>query len=232
MKQKNYYNILGVSETATYFEIKRAYYHLCKKYHPDINPDTTEKFKEINEAYETLINPTKRKSYDNSLNNTEYQSSYSEYTHSANTEYYQNPENEPIYTILSNFSKFKFETAINAIWKRNIFVLYGNSILYAFISILSIINCITKWFKKSILPNKTPKTDWLNHIYSQIKYTKLYSLLMRVITLSTISACKTIYLTFKITMFIYSHIIKPLLIPLAIVLASIIFSKNNNKKYY
>ena len=46
MKQKNYYAILNISETATYSEIKRAYYSLCKKYHPDINPDTAEKFKE------------------------------------------------------------------------------------------------------------------------------------------------------------------------------------------
>lgn len=61
---KNYYDILGVSKTASQDEIKKAYRDLCKKYHPDRNGGDDTKFKEINEAYETLGDPEKKKQYD------------------------------------------------------------------------------------------------------------------------------------------------------------------------
>lgn len=64
---KNYYDILGVSKTATDDEIKSAYRKLAKKYHPDLNKDNEEahkKFTEINEANEVLSDKTKRANYD------------------------------------------------------------------------------------------------------------------------------------------------------------------------
>lgn len=61
---KNFYDILGVKKTATQDEIKKAYRELCKKYHPDKNGGDDTKFKEVNEAYETLGDETKRKQYD------------------------------------------------------------------------------------------------------------------------------------------------------------------------
>lgn len=66
MAKKDYYDILGVSKDASDDEIKHAYRKLSKKWHPDINkaPDAEEKFKEINEAYETLSDPQKRANYD------------------------------------------------------------------------------------------------------------------------------------------------------------------------
>jgi curved DNA-binding protein len=66
MDYKDYYQILGVSKDADEQTIKRAYRDLALKYHPDKNPssDAEERFKEINEAYEVLGDPTKRSKYD------------------------------------------------------------------------------------------------------------------------------------------------------------------------
>lgn len=62
--EKNYYSVLGVSETATEKEITRAYRKLAKQYHPDTNPGSEEKFKEITAAYDVIGDPPKRKEYD------------------------------------------------------------------------------------------------------------------------------------------------------------------------
>lgn len=67
MSKKDYYEVLGVSKTASEDEIKKSYRKLAKQYHPDKNPDDKEaetKFKEISEAYEHLSNQEKRNKYD------------------------------------------------------------------------------------------------------------------------------------------------------------------------
>ena len=63
--KKNYYDVLGVSKNASQDDIKKAYRSLSKKYHPDRTGGDDSKFKEINEAYDTLGDETKRREYDN-----------------------------------------------------------------------------------------------------------------------------------------------------------------------
>jgi len=62
---KDYYNILGVSRNASSDEIKKAYRNKSKQYHPDVNPDGGEIFKEVAEAYDVLSNEDKKRQYDN-----------------------------------------------------------------------------------------------------------------------------------------------------------------------
>lgn len=67
MPQKDYYDILSVKRKATPDEIKRAYRKLAKQYHPDRNPNdkgAEARFKEVQEAYDTLSDPKKRQRYD------------------------------------------------------------------------------------------------------------------------------------------------------------------------
>jgi DnaJ-class molecular chaperone len=67
MEFKDYYSTLGVAKTATEKEIKTAYRRLARKHHPDVNPGdkaAEARFKELNEAYEVLGDPDKRKKYD------------------------------------------------------------------------------------------------------------------------------------------------------------------------
>ncbi len=66
MNKRDYYEVLGVSKTATDAEIKSAFRKLAKKYHPDVSKEenAAEKFKEAQEAYAVLSDPEKRKRYD------------------------------------------------------------------------------------------------------------------------------------------------------------------------
>ena len=64
MAQRDYYEVLGVSKTATADEIKRAYRKLAMEHHPDKHGGDDAKFKEIGEAYETLKDDSKRAGYD------------------------------------------------------------------------------------------------------------------------------------------------------------------------
>src|SRR3989338_10469702 len=61
---KDYYNVFGVEKGATKDEIKKAFYKLAHKYHPDKKEGDEKKFKEVNEAYQVLSDEKKRTQYD------------------------------------------------------------------------------------------------------------------------------------------------------------------------
>src|SRR5205814_5589122 len=67
VQYKDYYEVLGVPRTASEADIKKAFRKLAREYHPDVarnKKQAEEKFKEVNEAYEVLGDPAKRKKYD------------------------------------------------------------------------------------------------------------------------------------------------------------------------
>src|SRR6266511_774161 len=66
-KKRDYYEVLGVTRSASQEEVKRAYRKLAVKFHPDKNPNdphAEEKFKELGEAYDVLMDADKRAAYD------------------------------------------------------------------------------------------------------------------------------------------------------------------------
>lgn len=92
--EKNYYDILEINKNASQEIIEKAYKILVKKYHPDLQEANLknkyeEKIKEINEAYEILSDPEKRKNYDltlknNEISNEDYNNLYNENVHLKN----------------------------------------------------------------------------------------------------------------------------------------------------
>lgn len=228
--KNNYYEILGISKNASSDQIKRAYYTLSKKYHPDINPKTANLYRNINDAYNTLKNPLKRKEYDELLElgafdtNTETTTEFSyKDTYYTNPEYYQDPSKEPIVNILDDFWKYRFENATNAIWKRNVFVIICNFFL-CFIVLFSILtNRIVKVFNKNGIQFKNKiKNIWLNYIKEAINENKLFRYTCWTGFLGILSTSKLIYHTFNIIYWIFAKVIKYFLIPIAIIIASLL----------
>ncbi len=106
---KDYYYILGLTKTSSTEEVKKAYRKLSLKFHPDKNGGDeffTERFKEIQEAYETLIDTAKRKVYDEKDNSPSFKQNNNGYNFNPEIEYFK-----------ANKTAFEFEEAITFSWK-------------------------------------------------------------------------------------------------------------------
>lgn len=107
---KDYYYILGLKQTATIEDVKKAYRKLSLKFHPDKNDGDeffTERFKEIQEAYETLVDLSKRESYDGLRN---FNSSNKQNNNGTNF----NPDIE---YFKSNKNTFEYDEEVTFSWK-------------------------------------------------------------------------------------------------------------------
>ena len=118
---KNYYEILGVSKTATEDEIKKAYRKLAVKYHPDKNPgdkESEKKFQEISEAYNVLSDKEKRSEYDNYGTDSGFGS------HARHRYSYQNPfshgfgfDTSDFEDILKGWERYQHDAGSYSNWK-------------------------------------------------------------------------------------------------------------------
>lgn len=89
---KNYYEILGVKSTASQEEIKKAFHVLAHKHHPDKPGGNEGKFKECNEAYQTLCDPQKRSVYDRSQPRS---MPFTQYNYAPSRDfYYEHPQTQ------------------------------------------------------------------------------------------------------------------------------------------
>lgn len=103
----DFYSTLRIPRSSTIPDIKKAYFSLAKEFHPDINksPNAKQRFSEINAAYETLIDPKKRKIYDltGQSSDEQEQSSYSGYKNSGFSPFETDDNLEDIFTHFNDF---------------------------------------------------------------------------------------------------------------------------------
>lgn len=232
MKTKDYYKILEINENATQEEIKRAYYRLSKKYHPDVLHKETAKYRDIREAYETLKDPLKRKYYDEGINEEEdifTEEPQQTSTFTVNPKYYENPTKEPVVNILDSFWDYKFENAMSAIWKRNILVLIGSTIITSILTSLTFFNRIAKLFKKTILPSKRPTGKWTLYLYEGMEENTLLRFFTWSMFLAGITTGKIIYYIGLLIYWIGHLFFKYILLPIAIVFSALILAGSRNK---
>ena len=137
-------------------------------------------------------------------------------------EYYQETTKEPIFKILYNFRDYRFENAIAGIWKRSIFALIGAIIVY--LSALPFI-CISKilWFIK---PSRKRlfKSHWFTHWHNLIYRNHMIGSAFWIVFLSILTVLKVIWNILYSIYWIFAHIIKWFLMPIAIIIAAIIFA--------
>jgi DnaJ-class molecular chaperone len=152
----NYYEVLGVSNTASQADIRKSFRYLALKYHPDKNKNSEEskrKFVQIVEAYETLSDEQARKNYDvatTNSNNSNYQRDYySSYVYNHNTTRQWTPSADfgTVYSYEEIKRKYRqsrvqggiwdiSESASTGMWKATMILFGGLAAIVAFIMLL------------------------------------------------------------------------------------------------
>jgi hypothetical protein len=123
------------------------------------------------------------------------------------------------------------ENVWSAIGKRNLFVLYFSTIASFTIWFATLSNRIAKLFKKSLISKKRSKSKTINFLKDCIEENELLLYFYWFLTISIISIVKTVKITWKIIFFIYDRILRPLFLPLAIILAALFWSNKEVRKY-
>lgn len=304
MSITTYYETLNVSRKASDQEIKKAYKSLVKQYHPDLNPNASDMFREIVEAYTVLSDSKKRKTYDRMIKEAESAQSHNQLTiykerevlkecNSGQTSYdrsienieklnelvcnqlrkmeaqtiveklnnvqnsidqmrienylmgidkqlsidytrnkqnirdncsfetdmyYKNPHKESIFTILYNWSEYRFENAFSGIWKRNFLAIFGALLVY----ILSLPLILIAKFLFFLRPNEYKHFGW--HWVSHLDYlcykNDLIATAFWSLFLAFMFVTKFTFTILYIIYWIFKNILRFFLLPIAIILAS------------
>lgn len=305
MSITTYYETLNVSRNASNREIKKAYKTLVKQYHPDLNPNAGDMFREIVEAYTVLSDCKKRKNYDRMIREAEFAQSHNQltiykereiskeynsgqtsydrsienieklnelicnqlrkmeaqtiieklnnvqnsidqmrienylmdidkqlnidYTRNKQTRrdncsfetdmYYKDPHKESIFTILYNWSEYRFENAFSGIWKRNFLAIFGALLVY----ILSLPLILITKFLFFLKPNEYKRFGW--HWVSHLDYlcykNDLIATIFWSLLLVFMFVTKFTFTILYIVYWIFKNILRFFLLPIAIILASI-----------
>ncbi len=153
----NFYELLGISETASEQEIKTAYRNMVKKYHPDINKsdDANKIIRSLNEAKETLLNETKRRDYDQLLHGIKHSKQVSkekEQTYKAKTDEYKETYKDVYVTrwqFFKNYLKNGLDSKFTKIIKS---IIVGiNLLLFSLLKGISLVITYLFFYASSII---------------------------------------------------------------------------------
>lgn len=134
--------------------------------------------------------------------------------------YYTNPHKESIFTVLFHFNKYRFENAMGAIWKRNLFAILGASYVYVLALPFILLTKILFFFR----PSKERRFGWhwISHIHNLMYRNHLIGSILWAIFLLMMFSCKLVWDILYIIYWIFKCILKAFLLPLAIIAAAII----------
>lgn len=134
--------------------------------------------------------------------------------------YYTNPHKESIFTVLFHFNKYRFENAMSAIWKRNLFAILGASYVYVLALPFILLTKILFFFRPS--KERHFGWNWVSHIHNLTYRNHLIGSILWAIFLLVMFSCKLVWDILYIIYWIFKCILKAFLLPLAIIAAAII----------
>ena len=143
-----------------------------------------------------------------------------EIVHQETAWYYTDPRKESIFTVLFHFNKYRFENAIGAIWKRNLFSILGASYVYILALPFILLTKVLFFFRPS--KERHFGWHWISHIHNLMYRNHLIGSILWSIFLLIMFSCKLTWDILYIIYWIFKCILKVFLLPLAIIAAAII----------